>query len=163
MSPRQVSENVLREVPLLSRDEPVRSAVERLLDSGEVALPVVDEEQRYTGVFGEREFLAALFPGYLKEISFAGFVPRALEDTLEKRAQCAHESIAQHMLTEHVEVGTDHSDLQVAETFLHHRVLVVPVVDDGQVLGVITRTEFFRRLATRFLSSPSTRPPQHGS
>jgi CBS domain-containing protein len=39
----------------------------------------------------------------------------------------------------------------VAEIFLHHRVLLVPVVDGGAVTGVITRSDFFRALATRFL------------
>ena len=43
------------------------------------------------------------------------------------------------------------SDVQIVETFLHHRVLVIPVVDSGRVEGVITRAEFFRRLGERFL------------
>ena len=41
--------------------------------------------------------------------------------------------------------------MQLAEIFLHHRVLVVPVVDDGQVLGIITRHAFFPAVAQRFL------------
>jgi CBS domain-containing protein len=57
------------------------------------------------------------------------------------------------MNTEHVEVSSDHSDLQVAEIFLHHRVLIVPVVDDGRVVGVISRRGFFRDVAERFLQS----------
>jgi CBS domain-containing protein len=55
------------------------------------------------------------------------------------------------MNTEHVDVPTDASDVQVAETFLHHRVLIVPVTDRGAVQGVITRSDFFARLAVRFL------------
>lgn len=156
MSPRRVSENVVREVPLLLETAPVRSAVEQLLATGQAGLPVVDDRQRYAGVFGEREFMTALFPGYLKEISYAGFVPRALEEVFEKRRQCAEESIGDHMLTEHVDVGPDFSDLQVAETFLHHRVLIVPVVDEGRVLGIITRSDFFRLLGRHFLESRST-------
>ena len=57
------------------------------------------------------------------------------------------------MNTEHIDVGADFSDAQVAEIFLHHRVLIVPVVDDGRVIGVITRADFFRALAERFLAS----------
>ncbi len=34
--------------------------------------------------------------------------------------------------TEHVDVSTDFSDTQVAEIFLHHRVLIVPVTDGGR-------------------------------
>ena len=56
------------------------------------------------------------------------------------------------MNTEHVDVGPDFSDAQVAEIFLHHRVLIVPVADDGRVVGVITRADFFRSVAERFLS-----------
>ena len=42
-----------------------RRALELLLDSGLPALPVVDADERYAGIFGEREFITALFPGYV--------------------------------------------------------------------------------------------------
>ena len=47
----------------------------------------------------------------------------------------------------------DYSDVQVAEIFLHHRVLMIPVVEDGRVVGVITRSDFFERLADRLMES----------
>jgi len=95
--------------------------------------------------------LGALFPGYLKELKYAGFVPGTLDDAIEKRAACRDEPVGDYMHTEHIDVGSDFSDAQLAETFLHHRVLVIPVVDSGRVHGVITRAEFFRRLGERFL------------
>jgi len=151
MSPREVSEQTIREAHLLAADQDVRSAVAALLDSGLPALPVVDPDGRPTGVFGEREFMEALFPGYVKQLGYAGFVGKRLEDALEKRATCAAEPVGDHMFAEHVDVGSDFSDVQVAETFLHHRVLIVPVVEDGKVIGVITRADFFHSLAQRFL------------
>jgi CBS domain-containing protein len=58
------------------------------------------------------------------------------------------------MNTERIEVATEFSDAQIAETFLHHRVLIVPVVDaERRVLGVITRSDFFRAAAEGFLAS----------
>jgi CBS domain-containing protein len=95
--------------------------------------------------------MAALFPGYLRELGHAGFVPRQLDEALEKRAGCAAEPIGKYMNTEHIEVTENFSDVGAAETFLHHRVLIVPVTRNGHVVGVITRSDFFRRLATRFL------------
>ena len=59
------------------------------------------------------------------------------------------------MHTEHVDVNTEYSDVQVAEIFLHHRVLIVPVTDGGRVVGVITRGDFFRSVADRFLEGLS--------
>ena len=57
------------------------------------------------------------------------------------------------MYPEHVHVDSNFSDLAVAEIFLHHRVLIVPVTHNGRVVGVITRADFFRSVATRFLEA----------
>jgi CBS domain-containing protein len=152
MSPRTLTDALLREAPLLHVTETVADAVKTLLDADLPALPVVDERERLYGIFGEREFLGAVFPGYLKELKYAGMIKRDLEDALEKRQQCRHEQVRNYVNTEHVDVGSDFSDAQVAEIFLHHRVLIVPVADDGRVVGVITRTGFFRSVAERFLS-----------
>jgi CBS domain-containing protein len=153
MTPDQLSRDLVREAPLLRRDDTVGIAVGKVLDSGLPALPVVDADDRFVGIFGEREFMAALFPGYLKELRYAGFVPGTLDDAIEKRAGCRDEPVGDYMHTEHIDVSSDFSDAQVAETFLHHRVLIIPVVESGQVRGVITRADFFRRIAERFLES----------
>ncbi len=153
MSPRQIARTVRRELPLLRSDETVREAVAKIIAADAPALPVVSDEGSLCGIFGEREFIGALFPGYLKTLDYAAFVPRSLEQVLEKRSGCAEEQVRRHMNTEHVDVGEDHSDTQVAEIFLHHRVLIVPIVDGGRVTGVITRGDFFRALAERLLSS----------
>ena len=150
MSPRTLTDELVRDAPVLRTDTPVGEAVRQVLDSGLPALPVVGDKG-LCGIFGEREFIAALFPKYLGELNYAGFVSHALDDALEKRQACRVEPVSQHMNTEHVDVDSDYSDVQVAETFLHHRVLIIPVVDDGRVVGVITRSEFFRALAERFL------------
>jgi CBS domain-containing protein len=143
--------NLLREAPVLHAGDTVEAAVRRLLESGLPALAVVDERERYAGIFGEREFMRAVFPRYLEQLKGTGFLRHSLDEALEKRDACRTEPVAQHMNTEHVDVGTDFSDTQVAEIFLHHRVLVVPVVDGGRVTGLITRRDFFRTLADRFL------------
>ncbi len=153
MNPRTVSDAILRDAPLLHTGDTVEKATRTLLDTDLPALPVVDERERLAGVFGEREFLGAVFPGYLKELKYAGFVRRSLEDAIEKRIECRGEPVSAHMHTEHVDVNVEFSDVQVAEIFLHHRVLIVPVTDNGKVVGVITRADFFRSVADRFLGT----------
>ena len=150
--PREITSLVTRDVPLLREQELIRDAVRRVLDSGLPALPVVDEDDRFAGIFGEREFMQALFPGYVGSLKGAGFVGRSIEDVLEKRGTCAAETVKQHYNDERIGVDEDFADLQVAEVFLHHRVLIVPVLgDDRRVLGIVTRSDFFRALAERFL------------
>ena len=151
MSQRSFSELVLHNPPLLHVDDMLETAVRTVLESDEPALPVVDERKRYAGIFGEREFMEAVFPGYLKHLRHAAFVDRSLDEALEKRISARGEPVGRYMNTEHVEVGPDFSDTQVAEIFLHHRVLVVPVVANGRVEGMLTRRDFFRAVGERFV------------
>ena len=53
------------------------------------------------------------------------------------------------MTTDHVVVEDDYSDTELAEIFLHHRVLIVPVATEGKVHALITRNDFFRELARK--------------
>jgi CBS domain-containing protein len=140
---------IRRDTPVLAHDEPIADAVRAVVESGLPALPVVGEDGCFAGIFGEREFMGALFPGYMKELKYAAFVPHSLDDALEKRGSCRNEPVSEHMNTEHVDLSGDFSDAAVAETFLHHRVLVIPITEDGRVVGVITRRDFFRELAKR--------------
>jgi hypothetical protein len=105
VSPRRISDKLVQESPALHRDDTIERAVERLLDSGLPALPVIDERGRLCGIFGEREFMAALFPGYVRQLGYAGFVPRKLDDALETRAACRGEPVADHMNPQHIDVG----------------------------------------------------------
>jgi CBS domain-containing protein len=154
MSPQRIASTVRREVPLLRDDECLRDAVGQIIEIDVPALPVVDANGRLQGIFGEREFMAALFPGYLKTLGYAGFVPRSLDEALDKRASCVDEPVAQHMNTDHIDVGEDFSDTQLGEIFLHHRVLIVPIAAGGRVTGIVTREDFFRALAGRLLTPP---------
>ena len=129
MSPNTLTDPLLREVPDARRFRAARRRRAQVIESALPALPAVDDHGSYCGIFGEREFITAVFPGYLGELKHAGFVPRSLESALEKRAGCKREPVRDWMNTEHVDVGPDFSDAQVAEIFLHHRVLLVPVVE----------------------------------
>ena len=84
-------------------------------------------------------------------MKLVAIVRRSLDDALEKRDECRAEPVSRHMNKEKVFVDREFADLSVAEIFLHHRVLIVPVTDGGRVMGVITRGDFFRSVAKRFL------------
>jgi len=151
MSPRSLTKSVIRQVPLLRAGDQVGHAATALLEADVPALPVVNEDSSLLGIFGEREFITALFPGYLAELKYAAFVSGSIEDVIDKRLECRLDPVAKYTNTEHIAAGPDHSDTQLAETFLHHRVLIIPVVDGPAVLGVVTRSEFFAGLVERFV------------
>jgi CBS domain-containing protein len=121
-----------------------------VIDASLPALPAVEQDGRFAGVFGEREFMAALFPGYVGELASAAMVSRSVDEAIERRSSCAAEPIRRYLTTDHVVVEDDYSDTQLAELFLHHRVLIVPIATGGRVHAVVTRHDFFAALAERF-------------
>jgi CBS domain-containing protein len=156
--PNQISKSILREVEPLSEGDTVGVAARRMIETDLPALPVVDERGEFAGIFGEREFMTALFPGYVGELTSARMVSRDIDAMIERREGCREEPLSKYMTTDHVVVDDDYSDTQLAETFLHHRVLIIPVATEGQINAVITRRDFFLELAERVVP-PCDRSP----
>jgi CBS domain-containing protein len=145
-----IVKSTLREVTPLDADELIGPAARRVIEVGLPALPAVEEDGSFAGIFGEREFMAALFPGYVAELASAAMVSRSADETIERRSHCAEEPIRGFLTTDHVVVEDAYSDTQLAELFLHHRVLIIPIATAGRVHAVVTRKDFFEALVGRF-------------
>jgi CBS domain-containing protein len=149
--PDSIVKQTIQEVEPLRDSDSVGAAARKVIDADLPGLPVIDADGTFVGIFGEREFMAALFPGYVKELASARMVSRTLDETIERRAECSVEPIRKHLTTDHVLVEDDYSDTQLAELFLHHRVLIIPIATGKRVHAVVTRGDFFRALAERLL------------
>lgn len=148
--PDSIVNEALREIEPLGADELIGPAARRVIEAGLPALPAVEADGSFAGIFGEREFMAALFPGYLGDLASAAMISRSVDETIERRSQCSGEPIRHYLTTDHVLVEDEYSDTQLAELFLHHRVLVVPIATRGRVHALVTRHDFFCALVERF-------------
>jgi CBS domain-containing protein len=148
--PDSIVKQTVREIEPLSADDLIGPAARRLIDDDLPALPAVEADGRFAGIFGEREFMAALFPGYVGELASAAMVSRSVDETIERRSDCSLLPIRRYLTTDHVLVEDDHSDTHLAELFLHHRVLIVPIATAGRIHAVVTRRDFFVALVGRF-------------
>ena len=155
--PDSIIKSVLREIEPVSADELIGVAARRVVESGLPGLPAVESDGRFAGIFGEREFMSALFPGYFGELASAAMIKRSLDDAIERRESCRSEPIRKYLTTDHVMVADQYSDTQLAEIFLHHRVLVVPIAKAGRIEAVVTRSDFFAELVGKF-EAASTQP-----
>jgi CBS domain-containing protein len=152
--PDSIVKETAREISPLSADEPVASAVRKVIAAELPGLPAVEPDGRFAGIFGEREFMVALFPGYVGELGSSAMIRRSIDETIERRESCREEPVRKYLTTDHVLVEDDYSDTQLAELFLHHRVLVIPIATEGRIHAVVTRGDFFRALAERFGEPP---------
>jgi CBS domain-containing protein len=147
--PDSITQETIRSVEPLSADEPVGDAARKVIDAKLPGLPAVEDDGTYAGIFGEREFMAALFPGYVGELGSSAMISKSIDDVIERRLDCVSESVRKYLTTDHVLVEDDYSDTQLAELFLHHRVLLIPIATEGKVHAVVTRSAFFRELASK--------------
>ncbi|MGI8630965.1 MAG: CBS domain-containing protein [Solirubrobacterales bacterium] len=145
--PDRITTANLREIRPLRPDDALGTAARRVLESELPALPVVSAEGKYLGVFGEREFIEAVFPAYVGSLHSARMVRAAFNETIAWRWGCIEKPVSEYLTEDKIVVEDGFSDLQLAETFLHHRVLIVPIERNGKVDAVVTREDFFRGLA----------------
>jgi CBS domain-containing protein len=138
------------EVQPLSADDTVGTAAQRLIDLGLPALPATEADGRFAGIFGEREFMTALFPGYVGTLASARLISPSIDASIDRRATCRDEPIRRYLTTDRVAVEDEFSDTQLAELFLHYRVLIIPIATKGRVHALVTRSDFFRHLVERF-------------
>ena len=153
--PDSIVKEAIREVDPLNVDDTVGTAARRVVETGLPALPAVDDHGKFAGIFGEREFMAALFPGYFKELSSSAMISRSMDEAIDRRIECAEEPIRGYLTEDAVVVEDEYSDTQLAELFLHHRVLVIPIATQGRVHAVVTRQDFFHALVARFIRRAS--------
>lgn len=149
----EIAKRSMTEITPLRTSDPVGSATKRVIDLGLPALPVVDEKGKFAGIYGEREFMAAFFPGYMNDLHSAAVIKRTMDETIDRRIGCSEEPIGKYLTTDHVVVEDDYSDTQLAELFLHHRVLVIPIATEGKIHAVVKRSDFFHAMASRVVSS----------
>ena len=146
-----IVKQALREITPLHADDLIGVAARRVVDADLPALPVVENDGRFAGIFGEREFMTALFPGYFGELGSSRMISRTMEAAIERRLECAREPIRPYLTTEAVVVEDNYSDNQLAELFLHHRVLIIPIATDGRIHALVTRHDFFSELVRRLV------------
>ena len=147
--PDSIVKSTLKEVEPLSVTDTIGEATQRMLAADLPGLPAVDERGKFAGIFGEREFMSAVFPGYVATLASSRMISRSIDETIERRAECRNEPIAKYLTIDHVLVEDDYSDTQLAEIFLHHRVLIIPIATQGRVHAVVTRADFFTGLVER--------------
>jgi CBS domain-containing protein len=149
--PDSIVKEALREIEPLSVEDRIGTAARRVVEEGLPALPALDAKGKFAGIFGEREFMAAIFPGYVGELSSSAMISRSMDEAIDRRLEAANEPIAGYLTKDAVLVEDDFSDTQLAELFLHHRVLVIPIATNGRVHALVTRQDFFHELVRRFV------------
>ena len=122
--------------PLALRpDQTLADAVRLLLVSGLEAVPVVDRSGVVVGLLSHRELLKHLVPAYVQRVSGS-------KTTVDPAVSQVREVMARNVLC----VSEDQSVADVAHLLATKDVGRVPVVSDGVLRGVLTRSNIVRKV-----------------
>lgn len=116
-------------------------------------VPVVDDAGKLLGVITEMELIARNAPvhepTYLAVLS--ALIPVNLEEYRQYKEQLrqALATNALELMRDEVEtISPDASIEEALESMLNPEVTMLPVVEDGRVIGVVTRTDLVRLIET---------------
>ncbi len=121
---RQLMDRVFVKLP---PEMPVAKAVSILLKKKLTGAPVVDENGRLIGILSEKDCLKTLM--------------------IDAYDQMPLGIVSEYMSTELFSVHPDIEIFQLAELFLSRVYRRFPVVEDGQLVGQITRRDLLRAIA----------------
>ncbi|HSM36612.1 MAG TPA: CBS domain-containing protein [Longimicrobiales bacterium] len=121
-----------REYASVSADAHLRVAAERMLDGRSRAIPVVGDKGEVLGMVSSRDVLGALLPDLGRDEE--GEATRGVREIMSRSVLCVPEDLP----------VTD-----VANMMINKHVEQVPVVREGRLVGVLTRTDIIRTLFAR--------------
>ncbi len=116
----------------VKEDTPIEAAAALLVSHGFTAAPVLDEQGRVVGIVTEADLLR----GNVRPEGWPA------EDLRGKR-------VSSVMTRTPTRFGPEDDLADVAEMMLEERFRSVPIFDDGELVGIVTRRDILRAVARR--------------
>lgn len=123
-----VADYMTKRVVTLTKDQHVMDAIKKLLDHKITCAPVVNENGHLIGLFSEKDSIKV----FLESVYNQGMAGK----------------VSDFMTTGVISVDADSSIVELAEKFDNSSVRSFPVFDDGEFVGIISRTDVLRALIT---------------
>lgn len=151
-------QSVMTDQPVvIHRNDTIQKALQVLLQHKLLALPVVDDDGRFVGMFLRSQLVALLLPrivqmeskipeiGRLLEV---GFLTDTIEDTQSRFRTFADKPVGDYTQTDSPRVRPD-TPIINAVLLLYRTRTYLPVVDEatGRLLGVVSTWDVLARIA----------------
>jgi CBS domain-containing protein len=144
----KASDIMTRDVVTVGEDTPVRDIVNVLLSRGISGVPVIDASGGMAGLVSEGDLLRRAELGTQKRRGswLAFFTGTA---TLADEYVRAHGEVARDVMTrEVVAIAPSASLAEIADLMEEKRVKRLPVIDGGKLVGIVSRSNLLRALAS---------------
>lgn len=133
----RVRDVMSREVTTTSPETPIRTVVDLMVERKTRAVVVVNENNQVIGILTEWDVMRAMLP----------HIPRVGEEIIEEEAEdeTARDVMTRTVLCVDEEMGLP----EAVNLMINKNAEQCPVVDDGQLVGMLFRSEIIRKLFAR--------------
>jgi CBS domain-containing protein len=136
----KVRDLMSRDVLTVTPETPLKDAAALLARKGISGVPVVDEAGSVVGVFSEADILAKASA----ETPRGGLLAWLLEPSLDLHDKIAATTVDEAMSAPAVTIRPDRHVHEAASLMIEESVNRLPVVDDGTLVGIVTRADIVR-------------------
>ncbi len=139
---------MVRDVVTVGPDTDVADAVKLLIKHDISALPVVDVDGNLVGILSEADFLER------GELGAEHHHPWWVETLMpasklaEEFAKAHGKKVSELMSTDVISASEDTPVSEIAALLEHYRIKRVPIVSDGKVVGIVSRSNLMQALAS---------------
>ena len=150
----QAKDIMTRDVTTVSPSASVREVAKLMVDKRLSGLPVVTSERRLVGMLTASDLLHRVETGTEKRSSwFTSFF--ANPDDMARHYAKAHGLKVHEVMSRHVISVREDADLsEVADVLDRNRLKRVPVVRDGTLVGIVSRSDLVRVLSEATVGQP---------
>ena len=153
--PDALCSSIISEPPVvLKPSDSILSALRSIIEHRVPSLPVVDADGRYLGMFPRSRLIALAMPHVLSEehekfsprhMLEGGFIQEPIGELQARMDAVANDPVSKHLDT-HVPVLGPKTLLTSAMFFFYRERNILPVVDNGKLLGLVTIWDVLARL-----------------
>ena len=139
----KVEDVMTRDVKTVERRTTLKDAAALLAELRVSGLPVV-ENGRVVGVVSEADILFKERAGKPEDIGLAGLMLALELGTVSVDAKLHARTAGEAMTAPALTIGPRRPLAEAAASMLDHRISRLPVVDDGRLVGIVTRADLVR-------------------
>ncbi|SNB67172.1 BON domain-containing protein [Arboricoccus pini] len=145
----QVQDIMTRAVVSVKPSSTLTQAIAKLLSNGISGVPVVDDDGKLVGILTEGDMLRRIETSTEPQTSRLMSFLRSTGSQAEEFVR-THSRRVRDIMTEEVESVAPDADLETAVNLMEKKhVKRLPVVKDGQLVGILSRSDLIRALGRR--------------
>jgi len=141
----KVRDLMKKEFTCLSPDNTYKEAVALVCKAGVSGLPVVGADKKIVGYVSEKDLFRILFPYYKSYYSYPESYTNG-EARETKAAEIEFHKVADFMNKAPLTISPDAPVMNAAALMIANRMHQFPVVEDGNVVGLISRETIYKEI-----------------